>query len=102
MASNTQKLRILRARTDHDLLLVISRELDRGLALVDVVSSRNSPFFEKAVRAHDTATVLLPRMTGLSQDDRLRFERRVKELQSRLEQVPLDADARPYFSAGAS
>ena len=38
MSSNTQKLRVLRARTDHDLLVLIDRELDRGFALVDVFS----------------------------------------------------------------
>ena len=45
MSSNTQKLRVLRARTDHDLLILICRELDRGLLLVNVAATKSSPLF---------------------------------------------------------
>jgi len=70
MLSNTQKLRILRARTDHDLLVVVSRELDRGLALVDSATSRNSPVFAQAVKAqscgHDWSGCLSMQTCGHS------------------------------------
>jgi len=102
MLSNTQKLRILRARTDHDLLVVVSRELDRGLALVDSATSRNSPVFAQAVKAHGTATALLPRITGVSDDDRKRIESKAAELWSRLERVPQYANMRPFRASVAS
>ena len=91
MSSNTQKLRVLRARTNYDLVILVQRELDRGLSLVKVASTRNSPLFAQADRAYQTATALLPRIGGLSHDDRLRIEGKVKELRSRLDQVTISA-----------
>ena len=102
MSSNTQKLRVLRARTDFDLVVLVQRELDRGLALVDVAASRNSPLFAQAENAAATATRLLPRIAGLSDGDRLRMEGRVKELRFRLEQVPVYANVRAYPASFAS
>ena len=102
MTSNTQKLRVLRSRTDQDLLFLVQRELDRGLALVDVAATRTSPLFAQAVRAHSTAAELLPRIAGLSQEDRLCIEAKLKELRSRLDQAPLYANMRSYPASVAS
>ena len=102
MSTNTQKLRVLRARTDHDLLVLVSRELDRALALVDLATTRNSPIFARAERAVGTAAALLPRISSLSEGDRLRFESRLKELRARLEQVPAYANVRSYPASFAS
>ena len=102
MSSNTQKLRILRARTDHDLLVVVSRELDRGLALLNSATTRNSPLFAQAEKALTTATTLLPRICGVSQDERLRIEAKAAELRSRLAQIPQYAKVQPYPAAVAS
>ena len=102
MSSNTQKLRILRARTDHDLLVVVSRELDRGLALVNSATTRNSPLFGQAEKALSTATTLLPRICGVSQDERLRIEARATELRSLLALVPAYAAVRPLPASVAS
>jgi hypothetical protein len=102
MSSNTEKLRVLRARTDQDLVVVVSRELDRGFALADAASSTNSPLFTRAEKALATAAALLPRIFGLSGGDRLRFESRVKELRARLEQVPAYANVRSYPASFAS
>jgi hypothetical protein len=102
MPTDTQKLRVLRARTDHDVIILVHRELDRGLALVDVATTRNSPLFTQAVKTHDTATALLPKITGLSQDDRQRIEKKLNQLRSRLEQVPVYANVRFYPAAFAS
>ena len=96
MSERTQKLVALRSRTDHDLLVLVTRELDRAFALADVVASRYSPLFAQAVKAHSTATALLPRIAGLSQDDRLRIEGKAAELRVRLEQVPLWANVRKF------
>ncbi len=102
MSTNTQKLRVLRSRTDHDLLILVGKELDRGFALVDVAPTRNSPLFAQAVKAHGTATSMLPRISGLSQDERSRIEARLKELRSRLDQVPAYANLRSYPATFAS
>jgi hypothetical protein len=102
MSTNTQKLRVLRTRTDQDLLVVVSRELDRGFALVDAARSRNSPLFAQAVKAYDTATALLFRISGLSDADRLRCESQVKELKIKLERVPVYANVRSCPASFAS
>ena len=102
MSTNTQRLRVIRSRTDHDLLILIERELDRGLALVDVAASRNSPLHTKAQKAHDTAAAMLPRIAGLHPQDRLRIEGRLHELRSRLDRVPAYANLRSYPASFAS
>jgi hypothetical protein len=102
MPTNTQKLRALRSRTDADLLVLVNRELDRGFALVDVATSKNSPLFAQAIKAHQTATALLPRIAGLSQDDRLRIEANMTELRSRLDRMPMYANLRSFPASVAS
>lgn len=102
MSSNTQKLRVLRARTDHDLLVLVQRELDNGMALANVAATRNSPAFSQAVRAANTAAGLLSRIAGLNEDERLRIEARLRGLQLLLNGVPAFAAARPYPASFAS
>jgi hypothetical protein len=88
MSDRTRKLVSIRHRTDHDLLVLVSRELDRSFALVDVATTRTSPLFAQAEKAYDTARAILPRISDLSEGDRLRIELSQKELRSRLDQVP--------------
>jgi len=95
MGDRTRKLVALRARTDHDLLVLVQRELTAGLALVDAATTRNSPLFAKAQKALATATALLPRISGLNQEDRLQIEENVKRLRSRLALVPVYARSFP-------
>jgi len=102
MSTNTQKLRVLRSRTDGDLLALVERQLNSGFTLVDAAPSRQSPVFAQAEKAYATATILLSRIAGLSDADRQRCESRIKELKGRLEQVPLYANVRPYTAAVAS
>lgn len=102
MSTNTQKLRVLRSRTDHDLVVVVTRELDRGLAMVEAAASRNSPLFTQAEKALSTATALLPRINGLGQDDLQCIETAVQQLRSRLDRVPLYANVRPFPASVAS
>lgn len=102
MFSNTQKLRVLRARTDFDLVVLIRRELDRGLTAADLASTKSSPLYAQALKAHGAAVALIPRIAGLSQEDRLGIEARVKELRSRLDQVPLYANLRSGLASLAS
>lgn len=42
MLSDTKKLAVLRSRTDHDLLVLVKRELDRGFALLEVATDSGS------------------------------------------------------------
>jgi hypothetical protein len=102
MGERTRKLLTLRARTDHDLLVLVNRELDRGFALLDVATTRNSPLFAQAEKALAAATAMLPRIAGLSADDRRRIEAKVKQLRSRMEEVPAYANLRSYPASVAS
>jgi hypothetical protein len=102
MSSNTQKLRVLHARTDHDLLILVQRGIDRGVTLLDAASSRNSPLFVQAEKTLAMATTLLPKIAGLSVDDRLRIESRVKELRARLDLAPVNANLRNFPATVAS
>ena len=100
MGERTRKLLTLRARTDHDLLVLVNRELDRGSALVDAATTRNSPLFAQAEKAFATATAMLPRIAGLSADDRQRIEAKVEQLRSRLDEVPAYANVRSVPGVG--
>jgi hypothetical protein len=102
MSERTRKLVSIRHRTDHDLLVLVSRELDRGFALVDVATTRTSPLFAQAEKAYDTARAILPRTSDLSEGDRLRLESRVKDLRVRLDQVATFAEVERYTASVAS
>jgi hypothetical protein len=102
MSDRTRKLISIRHRTDHDLLVLVSRELDRGFALVDVATTRTSPLFAQAEKAYDTARTILPRIADLSEGDRLHLDSRLKELRVRLDQVPAFARVERYTASVAS
>ena len=102
MSERTQKLVSIRRRTDRDLLILVSRELDRGITLLDLAATSNSPFFAQAEKACETAMILLSKISGLSQDDRLRIESSLKELRSRLDQVATLAKVAQYPASFAS
>src|SRR6516225_10143217 len=101
MSERTRKLVSIRHRTDHDLIVLVSRELDRGFALVDVATSRTSPLFAQAEKAYDKVRAILPRISDLSVGDRLHLESRLKELRSRLDQVPAFARVERYTASVA-
>jgi hypothetical protein len=50
MSDRTRKLISIRHHTDHDLQVLVSRELDQAFAMLDVVTTRTSPFFAQAVK----------------------------------------------------
>ena len=102
MSDRTRKLVSIRHRTDLDLLVLVSRELDRGFALVDVATTRTSPLFAQAEKAYDTARAILPRIADLTEGDRLHLESRLKELRVRLDQVATFARVERYTAAVAS
>jgi hypothetical protein len=102
MSSNTQKLRIIRSKTDHDLLILLQHELDRGLAVANVAVTRNSPQFDQSQKAYETVVSLLSKIPAMEENDRLRLATRVNELRSRLDQVPTHANLRPFTVSVAS
>ena len=102
MGERTRKLLTLRARTDHDLLVLVNRELDRGFALLDVATTRNSPLFAQAERALATTTAMLPRISCLSAEERLGIEAKVRQLRSRMDQVAAYVSVRSYPASVAS
>ncbi len=102
MSERTQKLVSIRRRTDQDLLVLAGRELDRGVALANLLTSRISPCFAQAEKAHTTATTLLSKISGLSDGDRVRIEAGLNELRARLDRMPAFAATERYPAAFAS
>jgi len=102
LSDRTRKLISIRHRTDQDLLTLVTRELDRGFALVDVETARTSPQFAQAEKSYDTASAILPRISGLGEGDRLHLEARLKELRVRLDQVATFARLERYPALFAS
>ena len=90
------------ARTDHDLLVLVNRELDRGFALLDVATTRNSPLFAQAEKAFAAATVMLPRISMLSADDQQRIEAKVERLRFRMNEAAAYGNVRSYRASVAS
>src|SRR5579862_6087976 len=82
------KLIQLRAKTDRDLVIVISKDLDRGLVYASVVSSQDCSIYEKAERIHCEAVILLSMAYGLSNVERAAVEAKLDELRLALDQVP--------------
>lgn len=83
-------------------MVLVSRELDRGLALVDVAATRTSPLFAQAEKAYDTAKAIFPRISDLSGGDCLHLKSRLKELRVRLDQVATFAKVERYTASVAS
>ncbi len=88
MQTDTQKLRVLRARTDHDLLALVQREVERGLNAVELATSKSCQLYAQARKSYETATMLLSRVANSIGDDRLRIEGQLMELGHRLKQLP--------------
>jgi hypothetical protein len=94
------KLVKLRNKTDRDLLILVRRELERGLALADVAVSKRSPLYGQAQRAYATAASLLPRIAGLDGTERRELEGKLKELQAALDQLPTGQGQRSMAGVG--
>jgi hypothetical protein len=94
------KLVILRAKTDYDLLILIERDVDRGLALAKAAATVGFPLSVQAEKAYGTAMPLFT-LAGLNSGDRVRIEGKLKDLRTQLDQVPaLAMDLTATISAG--
>jgi hypothetical protein len=102
MSERTRKLVSIRHHTDHDLQVLVSRELDRAFAMLDLATARTSPLFAQAVKAYETARAILPRISDLSESDRLHLESRLEELRVRIDQVATFARVEWYTASVAS
>jgi hypothetical protein len=103
MSDRTRKLVSIRHHTDHDLQVLVSRELDRGFALVDVATTRTSSLFAQAEKAYDMARAILPRIADLTEGDRTLIDGKMNDLRSRLDQMAATfAKVEPYSVAVAS
>jgi hypothetical protein len=94
------KLVQLRSKTDRDLLILVRRELERALALADVATNKQSPLYAQAIGICETAKVLLPKISGLSRDERRKLELKLKDLQAMLDRLKSGMTSRCL--AGAS
>ena len=67
---------------------MVNTELDRGIAMASVAATAESVFYEQAEEVYVKARTLLPRISGLSSDDRIALRTRVTDLRMALELVP--------------
>jgi hypothetical protein len=67
---------------------MVNTELDRGIAMANVAATAESVFYEQAEEVYVKARTLLPRISGLSSDDRIALRTRVTDLRMALELVP--------------
>ncbi len=80
--SELAKFAILRAKTDRELVTVISHQLERGLRLARTDSAPRT----EAERAYAEAVLLLPRVYALPEAERRWLENRISELRAALDE----------------
>jgi hypothetical protein len=88
--SRESKLVELRSKTDRDLLILVRRELDRGVALANVATAKDSPLYAKAESTYSSVKLLLPKIGAVSQDERRELEVELKDLRATLDGLPRD------------
>lgn len=99
MEPHVQKLAQLRARTDRQLVELISAKLDHGFAYARVLATRESQapwaaaqeFQQRAEDAWHEAHHLLPALYGIAETDRAVLLRRAEILREVLDQFAAEA-----------
>ena len=89
--SRKAKLAELRARTDRQLVALIRRNLDSGLACARFSAGQ---ICAEAERAYAEVLVLLPTVHDVTQAERRRLESKLVRLRTLLDQRPVHAMAR--------
>ncbi|HWB99476.1 MAG TPA: hypothetical protein VG672_22355 [Bryobacteraceae bacterium] len=87
-ALDDQKLAELRRKTDRDLVSVICKDLERGLALARVVTYSDCSAYESAVRICQEVAMLLPTVADMTETERGLVGLKLMELRRTLDQVP--------------
>jgi hypothetical protein len=88
VSSTSSRLVELRRKTDRQLLLVIQRELNRGMTLASVVVTQGSPLHLRAEKAYEKAKALLTKLESEGQDERSQLDSRLRELRAALDRIP--------------
>jgi len=86
--SRETKLFELRRKTDRGLVLLVRKEIDRGLRLAGTAATPKSKQYVEAERASLMSESWLLLISDLDRDERRELEFRLKELKSVLEAVP--------------
>ncbi|HWB85343.1 MAG TPA: hypothetical protein VG675_14465 [Bryobacteraceae bacterium] len=87
-AMKSLKLAELRARTDHDLLRLVARQVERSIALAGQADQKQSPAYLSAQTGYTRARRLLPVIYGLTSGQRNELTSRLQQLRLALETVP--------------
>jgi hypothetical protein len=82
------KIAELRAKTDQDLLKIVGKELERGLALASISKAKQSALHTKAEVIYTKAKALLPTISEASGHELAKLKAKVNELRTALDQAP--------------
>src|SRR6185295_15519039 len=82
------KLAALRAKTDHDLSILVERELERGMALANMAATKGSPLHAKVEKLYESLIPLASKIAVLRSSDRARIEGKLRDLRAQLDLVP--------------
>ena len=99
--SRESKLFELRRKTDQELLILVQRELDRGLTLADVATTKDSRLYAQAQRAYQMANAWLTVISGLNRDERRKLELKLEELWTALDRLPSEKMQQHFAVASA-
>ena len=86
--SNEAKLAELRDKTDRELVILVERQLDRGLAVASLAERSGSPVPAEAEKALQLVNVLLRITPEVSWGEHVSLKTKLKELQSLVDHVP--------------
>jgi hypothetical protein len=86
------KLAELRARTDRDLIRIVSAELDRAIVVAHLAGGTQSVFHVRATSAYTRAKALLEKMQSPKPESTAEVEAKMKELRLALDLVPSALD----------
>lgn len=101
MSSPTpSKLGELRDKTDHQLYLVILRELDRALPMAKTAVSRESPLYVRAEKAYAKVKPLVPKVV-LDGDQKAHLDAKLKEVEAALTRAASKAQGNAATNSAA-
>ena len=99
--SKESKLIELRRKTDGDLMILVRRELDRGLALANVAATKDSPLYAQAEEIYEIVKAWLPLIIGMERAEHSQLEVRLRELRTALDRLSSDR-VEPNFAAASA
>jgi len=85
ISNEGQKLRSLRSKTDQDLLILLEKEIDRALTLLEIATVKASLRKAQAEKIYLVARRVLPTLEGVDRAERMWIEMKMQELRRRLD-----------------